>query len=632
MIRFIFWIMALLFFVLPLKKVLCKKYLCTKNSEKPMLKKIIFTIICLTTFGTTLLTAQATRKVMVEEFTNASCAPCAAQNPTFDALMLANKSKVTLLKYQVWWPGSDPMYDQNTADVRERTTTYYGVNAVPYGIVDGINTGVAGNVDQTLIDNAAAISTPLEIKLDHNLTVALDSIKISCTIKNVDVSAFNPGNTVVQIAIVETINFPSPPGTNTEQDFIQVMRKMLPNALGSSLPAIPAGDSVTFSFCDSIPDYIYEYGKIGVVAFVQNNTTKVVYQSELSEPKLLPFPNDDVAVVNSSIEPLGFCDYNFEPRLTITNVSATNITQIDASYRVNGGIPVSMLYTNTLTPANSNEIIFPQVNLPGGTNIVTYDVLVNGHPDLNRHNNDLGPHEYHLLQVTPVFSGTLSEGFETTPNAAVPANTIILRNEVFDMSVVDASVFGSAPGPVGAYQLSNKSVLVRFFNMAAGTTSEMIFEKIDLSTRVNSRITFDHAYRSYQGENDRLQIMVSPDCGASWDIVYDEQGSSLATLPPSTVQFIPSAQDWTSDTIDISQYDNAPELTMRLVATSAFGNNLFFDNLQISSDSLPATGSAIPTVSQWGLILLVLGFLILSVVAIHNQQRALSRIEDPVRP
>lgn len=45
------------------------------------------------------------RLVLVEHFTQASCGPCASQNPALKAVLDANQGKVVALKYQTSWPG-----------------------------------------------------------------------------------------------------------------------------------------------------------------------------------------------------------------------------------------------------------------------------------------------------------------------------------------------------------------------------------------------------------------------------------------------------------------------------------------------------------------------------------------------
>src|SRR5689334_7819656 len=98
--------------------------------------KKLFTLIGLFISSMSLFASQ--RLVMVEEFTNASCPPCAAQNPGFNALLDANPTKVVALKYQTNWPGVDPMNAQTQSLGVGTRVTYYGVTGVPHGVVDGV--------------------------------------------------------------------------------------------------------------------------------------------------------------------------------------------------------------------------------------------------------------------------------------------------------------------------------------------------------------------------------------------------------------------------------------------------------------------------------------------------------------
>ena len=118
---------------------------------KKLLLSSIFILMILIGFG------QSQRFIVFEEFTNACCGPCASQNPGFDALLNANSTKCTSIKYHVNWPGPDPMNAQNAADAATRVS-YYGVTGVPYATMDGVPqtgtnyTGAPANVTQGLIN------------------------------------------------------------------------------------------------------------------------------------------------------------------------------------------------------------------------------------------------------------------------------------------------------------------------------------------------------------------------------------------------------------------------------------------------------------------------------------------------
>ncbi|MEK7254821.1 MAG: hypothetical protein AAB316_08755, partial [Bacteroidota bacterium] len=132
---------------------------------KQLLLAVTGVVLC------TVLSAQTVQRlVLTEEFTNASCPPCEAQNPGFNALMEGNTAKAVVLKYQTDWPGYDPMNEQNPDEVQTRVT-YYGVTGVPNVRIDGtVNAGTAGQVTQAMINTAYAIPSKLAINLTHVLS------------------------------------------------------------------------------------------------------------------------------------------------------------------------------------------------------------------------------------------------------------------------------------------------------------------------------------------------------------------------------------------------------------------------------------------------------------------------------
>ena len=99
-----------------------------------MMKRL--SILALALLCTFAVSAQHQRRVLIEEFTNASCPPCASQNPGFNAVVEANIQYLTPIKYQTNWPGFDPMNVQTQTDVAPRVT-YYGVTGVPNGRQNG---------------------------------------------------------------------------------------------------------------------------------------------------------------------------------------------------------------------------------------------------------------------------------------------------------------------------------------------------------------------------------------------------------------------------------------------------------------------------------------------------------------
>ncbi len=230
--------------------------------------------------------AQSQRLVLVEEFTQASCGPCAAANPSFNTLLNANAAKAISLKYQVSWPGVDPMNAQYT-NVSSRVS-YYSVSSVPYALMDGVPAtginyiGYPNNLTQADIDNQYAVPSPFDLDVEHTLSADLDSVFI--TVHATATQAGTYAYPRLQTVLIEKhIHFVTAPGSNGERDFYNVVRKMLPTTGGKLLAGNwTVGQDTIFTYAVPVPTYIYDIDQLAVVSFIQDNGTKEVHQAAFS--------------------------------------------------------------------------------------------------------------------------------------------------------------------------------------------------------------------------------------------------------------------------------------------------------------------------------------------------------------
>ncbi|MBK7028379.1 MAG: hypothetical protein IPH45_03855 [Bacteroidales bacterium] len=243
------------------------------------MKKLLlsFLVIILTTFTF----AQTQRYIIVEEFTNASCGPCAAQNPAFQALMAANTSKCTYVTYHWNYPGpNDPMYLVNPTEIQGRIG-YYGFNYVPSCVLDGnAYAGVPASLTQTMINNQYAIPSPFELYINHTISPGNDSIYVTMLGKCTQAVS---GQLVAHAVILEKhIHYNNAPGTNGEKDFYNVMRKMLPSHNGSTLASsFEPGDYFIIQQAWKLAS-ITSMSELSVTGFIQNKQTKAAHQAAIT--------------------------------------------------------------------------------------------------------------------------------------------------------------------------------------------------------------------------------------------------------------------------------------------------------------------------------------------------------------
>lgn len=249
--------------------------------------KKIYTIFALTSL-VSIAVAQSQRMVLVEEFTQASCGPCAAANPQFNTLLNANLSKAVSLKYQVSWPGVDPMNAQYTA-VSGRVN-YYSVTGVPYALMDAVPAagsnylGYPNNINQADINNEYAVPSPFDLTVQHIFNAALDSVFITVHVTASQVYTTGAFRLRLHTVLIEKlIHFASAPGSNGETDFENVVRKMIPTTGGTAVASNwIVGQDTTLTFAVPVPSYIYDINELAVVCFLQDNTTKDVEQAAFS--------------------------------------------------------------------------------------------------------------------------------------------------------------------------------------------------------------------------------------------------------------------------------------------------------------------------------------------------------------
>jgi len=511
--------------------------------------------------------AQSQRLTLLEEFTQASCGPCAAQNPALNTLLSNNTTKTVSIKYQTSWPGVDPMNAQTQSEVGPRVT-YYNVTGVPNIQFDGnVLSGAPSSLTQTGINNEYAVASPFTIAMTHSFSADYDSVFISMVItcsQNVS------GTLKARVALVEReIHFATAPGTNGEKDFYSVMRKMYPNAAGTTLATSwTAGQTQTLNFSGPIPSYIYNMNEIAIVGFIQDDANKNVKQAGISNPLTLPASTDDAGVSTVTSPATVLCTTTFTPTITIKNYSSNTMTSCTVNYQLDGGAVVSAPWTGSLAAGATTTYSFPAVTSTVGSHtLYTYTTMPNGNNDWFVNNN--AKTKKFAIMGTPV-GVPLVEGFQ---GATFPPTNWVIDNPD------DAYAWES--WNTGAS--STKSARINFYNSPNGQIDDFFAPAFSLATAsASANLTFDVAYAQYGSENDRLQVHVSTNCGTSWTQIFSKQGTALSTAAATTTSFVPTAAQWRNESVSLGTYAGQSNVLIRFRGTSNYGNNLYIDNVNIN--------------------------------------------------
>ncbi len=223
------------------------------------------------------------RNILLEEWTSSTCGPCAANNPTIDAFIAARFDSLVAIKYHMNWPapGNDPMYLYNPQQANDRRS-YYGINAVPTVIMDGIVNPSYPYSNPPSLPNAfyprKNVGTPISLAVTDTRLPG-DTIQADVTLQIT--APLSVGQYYLRVHAVERhIHYNTAPGTNGETDFYDVFRRAFPNSTGTPIPTTPGTYNFTFKY--PLDMAVWVDSMIYTAVFVQNDVTKEVLNAAKS--------------------------------------------------------------------------------------------------------------------------------------------------------------------------------------------------------------------------------------------------------------------------------------------------------------------------------------------------------------
>ncbi len=525
--------------------------------------------------------SQSQRTILLEEFTQASCPPCETTTPALNAIVAANSEKIVQVRYQTSWPGVDPMNADNPTEVQDRVD-YYGVTGVPNLRYDGPDTGSPGTITQAQIDGAYAVSSPVLIEVEHVVN-DLTSMDVTVRIINEGTEAFEDANDKLRVALTEeVIVWPTPPGSTSLVEFEAVLKTFFTGTAGMDIPEIAAGETWENTWTGlAIPDFVYNYNQLSVVAWLQNDNTQAVHNAAASHPITLD-GYADLGISSSAVNTsTSLCDYEFTGEVTIENAGGSEVTSYEANLIINGVTTLTETVMDPLAAGASNTITFESLSLPPGTSVIEFEVATDG-GDIATLNNGSAQT---VVGKAGASSDLVEEDFEAETVGAFASGTIV--DLPLAGSVVNATFMG-ATSPIGGFGESDNSIWVNFWNWnpaTVGTANGEIVVANQFTVPAVASLSLDYAYTSWQSSQDRMQVQISTDCGETYTDLFNEAGSALATAPEvnqNNAFFTPTATQWANIQFDLAAYEGQ-EVLIRLYFTSAWGDMMFIDNILLSN-------------------------------------------------
>ena len=308
------------------------------------------------------INAQNERILLFECFTNASCGPCASQNPALDALIDANADRIAAIKYHMNWPGAnDPMYLHNPNDNNARRGVY-NINSVPHTVVDGTRySGLPSGLNQNTVNQWLTVESPFEMLLSYEVDEAANIITVHVMGR---ASESVPGNIKLFVGVIEKeIHYNTAPGTNGEKDFYSVMKKLLPTSSGITLDQVQAGSYFAYSFTWELAN-VYNNDQLDAIAWIQNQDTRVVYQACKSSEGMGTFYANEAAVSNITNVKKMNCSGLAEPKVMLSNFGSNALTSATLEVLVNDESLKTINWTGNIATFGYETVELGEISFP----------------------------------------------------------------------------------------------------------------------------------------------------------------------------------------------------------------------------------------------------------------------------
>ena len=275
----------------------------------------------------------------------------------------------------------------------------------------------------------------------------------------------------------------------------------------------------------------------------------------------------DLKVVDINIPPVS-CNIPFYPTVHIVNQGVAPISSFNLDAHSIWEADVSILYNGpAILPFDTVVIDLPQIDAPIGSHGLSVHVThLGGQTDKTPENN--------FRSVTFVVD-TL---YEALPFREQFRST---DAETFNWFIYNPDSQITWERTDHAHEGDGALFLNHFEYSAIGEKDWLISPLLDFSNLNQLRLTFMVAYGHNFNYKDRLQLLVSTDCGLSYtQVAYDAEGEELASQYTSSM-WIPSSKDaWDKISVPLDAFIGEKNARIAFVMNNGYGNNFYLDDIE----------------------------------------------------
>ncbi len=275
--------------------------------------------------------------------------------------------------------------------------------------------------------------------------------------------------------------------------------------------------------------------------------------------------------------PLLTCAESSNIKLNIRNNGSQTISSFGVSYYINGDTTTALFENLSISSRDFATFTLPAEPIIVGQNSFGAEItLVNGTADQSISENEI---EIDFSRDASEDEYPLVVDFETPTTWIITGDNGSSR---FQQNQLEMNGALRADG-FNAVDLDNKSWFISPQLNTGGLDSAHLY--------------FRASYAAREGFNDRLQVMLSVDCGENYNSVLLNADSDSLSSTITTEKWSPSSDtDWKEYKLDLSHsFFFNDEIRIAFVFIPGGGNDLFIDDISIRGNDLPAYTDVVRT-------------------------------------
>ncbi|MBN2213710.1 MAG: T9SS type A sorting domain-containing protein, partial [Bacteroidales bacterium] len=235
--------------------------------------------------------------VLLEHFTNSSDTFSRNADDILRDIISSFRKDVISLQYHTSFPGSDALNGDNPV-IPESRVFYYGIQSVPYTLLDG------GNINGHRFDYYLRDIDKRDIMLQSLRDPYLRlNIQTDYGVSYVDIEADIEALTSIPLSeltlhvVILEKEITGIEGENGEERYRDVVKALVPDQAGTYIyKSWQPGDHETLYYTWKY-EKVYDVSQLRVVAFIQDENTKEVYQSAIDKYGIVSTVTDKPVII-----------------------------------------------------------------------------------------------------------------------------------------------------------------------------------------------------------------------------------------------------------------------------------------------------------------------------------------------